>query len=193
MSDIKNQKKDMLTPPGGLMIWIFSFSEIFVFICAIGTFFYERQLHSELFFESRLKLNQLNATFNTVILISSSYFVASAVRCYDIENKKGTLKNLVAGISLGFGFLIIKLIEYYDKISNNLVLGSNIFFDYYWILTSFHAIHVALGVLILLWLLFYTYKDREFKENDMNFHTGANYWHLCDLIWLIIFPALYLL
>jgi nitric oxide reductase NorE protein len=186
-------KKDILNPPGGLMIWIFSLSEIFVFLCAIASFLYQKQLEPELFLESRLRLNQLYATLNTLLLITSSYFVVCAVEANDCGNKKKTLTNLVISTILGVTFLIVKSIEYSEKASANFVLGSNTFFDYYWILTAFHAIHVFIGIFILLWLLYYTYNDIEFKEQDLNFHTGANYWHLCDLIWLIIFPVLYLL
>ncbi len=195
MNKISNTKKytDILNPPGGLMIWIFTMSEIFVFICAIATFLYQRGLEPELFLKSRLELNQVFATVNTLILITSSFFVVRAVDAYDSKNKKKTLTNLVISLVLGLSFIIIKFVEYNEKASANFTLGSNSFFDYYWVLTMFHAIHVIIGLGVLASLAFYTYKDIEFKEEDLNFHTGANYWHLCDLIWMIIFPVIYLL
>lgn len=185
--------KDILHPPGGLMIWIFSLSEIFVFICAIGAFLIQKNYEPELFHESKLKLNQSLATINTLILITSSYFAAKAAHMNELKLKNKTLLNLGGSIVLGILFLLVKAFEYNEKASMNFVLGSNSFFDYYWILTAFHGIHVIIGVFILIWLFIYTLKEIEFKEQDLNFHTGINYWHLCDLIWLLIFPILYML
>jgi nitric oxide reductase NorE protein len=137
------KSKELLSPPGGLMIWIFSLSEIFVFICAIISFLYQKGSEPELFLESRLQLNQLYATLNTLILLTSSFFVVKAVEAYEINEKKTIVRNLVISIFLGVSFIIIKFFEYGEKASSNFVLGSNTFFDYYWILTAFHAIHVG--------------------------------------------------
>lgn len=175
------------------MIWIFSLSEIFVFLCAVAAFLYQKNVEPELFLESRLKLNQLYATLNTLLLITSSFFVVKAVDAYDLSSKRKTLSNLAISIILGITFLGVKFLEYNEKISSNYTLGSNTFFDYYWMLTAFHALHVFFGIIILFTLFIFAYKEIKFKEEDLNFHTGANYWHLCDLVWLIIFPVLYLL
>jgi len=128
-----------------------------------------------------------------MILITSSFCVVKAVEFYDLKVKHKTLKYLYLSLALGVTFLVLKFFEYGEKVSNNFVLGANEFFDYYWILTAFHAIHIIVGLGVLLGLIYHVAKDKPFAEEDFSFHTGANYWHLCDLIWIIIFPTLYLL
>jgi nitric oxide reductase NorE protein len=184
---------NLFFPPGGMVIWIFAFAELVVFGFAAISFMYQRSFDLELFNSSRLELNQVLATINTLVLISSSFSVVKAVEAYEQKLKKRTGRYLYLSLSLGITFLFLKFIEYSEKADMNFVLGANTFFDYYWLLTGFHAMHVAIGVGVLLWLIYHVRNDIEFSELDMNFHTGANYWHLCDLIWIIIFPLLYLL
>ena len=189
----KLANSDLFFPPGGMVVWIFAFAELAVFATAALAFLYQRNLELELFSSSRLELNQFLATINTLILISSSFLVVKSVEAYELKLKKRTNQYLCGSITLGISFLCLKFVEYSEKSDMNFVLGANTFFDYYWLLTGFHAIHVFIGIGVLIWMSYYVKKDIEFSEEDLNFHTGANYWHLCDLIWIIIFPLLYLL
>ncbi|MBT4790060.1 MAG: nitric oxide reductase [Halobacteriovoraceae bacterium] len=185
--------QDILNPPGGLMVWIFVFSELIVFGAALVTFIYQRSLNIELFHSSRMELNQVLATMNTILLITSGFSIAMATKYFDQGEKKKTMRSLAFGLLLGCSFLIIKFFEYKEKFSHGFSLGSNTFFDYYWILTAFHALHIVLGIFILISIMFMVHKELPFKEDDFNFHTGAIYWHMCDLIWVLIFPVIYLL
>jgi nitric oxide reductase NorE protein len=87
---------------------------------------------------------------------------------------------------------VIKSIEYHQKIVEGLTLGSNTFFDFYWLLTGFHLVHVIVGMVILV-SIFRFNKNKSRHEAVLNVEAGAAFWHLCDLIWLLLFPVLYLI
>lgn len=91
----------------------------------------------------------------------------------------------------GLLFLVLKGVEYQQKISQGLTLGYDTFFTYYWLLTVFHLMHVLVGMIILLCLFFKLKSPAKLKLED--YEAGATFWHMCDLIWLILFPALYLI
>lgn len=188
-----NRVPDFLTPPGGLMVWVFIICELLVFGAALLVFGYEKSLSLEMFETSRNMLNQLYGTINTVILITSGFLVVKASKSNHLGENKKTIYFLSLASFLGLLFLILKLIEYYEKFKLNITLGHNTFFDFYWILTAFHALHVVLGIIILLILIYKTIKQTPYVEDDFNFETGCMFWHMCDLIWILVFPVIYLL
>ena len=88
----------------------------------------------------------------------------------------------------GLLFLALKTIEYYFKIEAGLTLDHNTFFTFYWLLTGFHVIHVLVGIVILGYFYF-SLKNQEIEDIE----AGAAFWHMCDLIWLLLFPVIYLI
>lgn len=90
---------------------------------------------------------------------------------------------------MGLVFLIVKFTEYQLKLSSGITLSTNTFFTFYFLITGFHAVHVALGILIFV-IFIQKIKSQKLKPED--FEAGAAFWHMCDLIWLIIFPFIYL-
>jgi nitric oxide reductase NorE protein len=136
----------------------------------------------------------LNTTFgaiNTIFLLTSGFFMAKSVENFK-ENKieKATffLKLTMVG---GVLFLLLKSIEYYFKLQAGLTIGYNTFFSFYWMLTLFHVIHVVVGLVILLFN--YVSFKRKSTINLEDFEASAAFWHMCDLIWLLLFPVIYLL
>ena len=104
---------------------------------------------------------------------------------------RASFKSLNLSLLGGVLFIIIKSVEYIDKIENGLTLSSSSFFTFYWLLTGFHFVHVLVGLVILL--SFYRKLSKNPEEIDiLDLEAGASFWHMCDLIWLILFPALYL-
>lgn len=187
------KKNKFVEPHGGLVIWIFILSELFVFGVALNSFAYEKSLSINLFEASKDQLNQLIGTVNTIVLITSGFFIAHASRSYHLKNEKQSIKWLLASFIAGLSFLILKGIEYSDKIDAGLTLGHNTFFDYYWMLTVFHALHVVVGLVIILMLIYNLKTGTEFTEKDFGFETGCIFWHMCDFIWVLVFPIIYLL
>lgn len=180
-------------PHGGFMIWIFVVLELLVFGMAFGAFFYMKSLEPQIFLESKLKLGQGLATINTLLLITSGYLLALAGRGQKDRCHKKTGFLILMSALLGIGFLVVKFIEYQSKMDLGLILGTNNFFDFYWILTGFHFAHVIIGVLILFYFSYLFFKAKKVDDNDMSFDTAITYWHMCDLIWVILFPIIYLL
>ena len=89
----------------------------------------------------------------------------------------------------GFLFLVLKCFEYTQKLEAGLGANYNLFFTFYWSLTLFHVIHVLVGLVILLFMLFGLKKSTKLED----FEASAAFWHMCDLIWLLLFPVIYLI
>ena len=94
---------------------------------------------------------------------------------------------------MGILFLFIKGYEFYDKIGHGLTIDYDSFFTFYWLLTGFHFIHVLVGVVILLFVARGIRKAVYSKDDYLDVESGGAFWHMCDLIWLFLFPVLYLL
>jgi nitric oxide reductase NorE protein len=184
---------DFMAPSGGFMIWVFIFCELLGFGLGLIMFAFQRSTELELFQTSQNLLNPMYGTINTIVLITSGFLVALASRSYHLALKKRTIKLLTGASVLGITFLILKSIEYSEKIDLGITLGHNSFFDFYWLLTAFHAFHVLFGVIILLTLIYKTHMDSPYAEEDFNFETGCMFWHMCDIIWILVFPIIYLL
>ncbi len=182
-------------PHGGLMVWMFVTLELLVFGIVFCIYFYMKQDEYEVFVESQKHLNQFLATLNTLILITSGYVVALV--SHSIKDKAKKFQNgilVLVSALLGVLFLVLKLVEYQEKINSGFVSGTNSFFSLYWLLTGFHAAHVFLGVCFLLYFSYLFFVGKKVnKNNDMGFDTVATYWHMCDLIWVLLFPIVYLL
>jgi nitric oxide reductase NorE protein len=182
-----------LQPPGGMMIWVFIFMEILAFGLAFIVFMVLREKSLAVFESSQAELNQVLAFVNTLVLVTSGYFVVLANGNYDRGDHRSSVRWLAAAISLGATFVILKVIEYDDKISHGLTTGVNQFFDFYWLLTGFHLFHVLLGILVLAYMARKIRKGEAFAAADFNLKTGSAFWHMCDLIWVLLFPILYLI
>jgi len=182
-----------LQPPGGLMIWIFIFMELLAFGLAFVVFAALRSRNLGLFEASQAQLNHGLALINTLVLVTSGYLVALANGFYDRGDQPRASRFLVAAIGLGAVFVVIKALEYRDKVAHGLTTGVNQFYDFYWLLTAFHLFHVLLGILVLAYMAVKLRRGEPFAAPDFNLKTGSAFWHMCDLIWVLLFPVLYLL
>ncbi len=180
-------------PPGGILIWMIIILEIFTFIGASLVFMYYRGISWEEFVAYREHVSPLIGTINTIILIVSGYFMANSVHKLRANNHKAAASQILWGLLLGVLFLIVKGSEYYFKLDAGLGLGFNTFFTFYWLMTGFHFIHVLFGVGILTYMYRAVKKSEYNSENMLDVESSATYWHMCDLIWILIFPVLYLI
>lgn len=184
--------KNFFYPPGGILLWIIILVEIITFGLALVALAYNNNLELELFASSRDMLNTHLATFNTILLLVSGYFMADAVHGFKHQNLKKAKLGFSMAMLGGLLFVGIKSVEYYGKFSMGISLTTNTFFTYYWLLTGFHLVHVLIGLVIL----FVLSRDLKKKPETLKLEdveAGAAFWHLCDLIWLLLFPVLYLL
>ncbi|WP_136669225.1 cytochrome c oxidase subunit 3 [Flavobacterium sp. H122] len=179
--------KSIYYPPGGILMWIIIFIEVITFCMALFAALIDAKATPELYHSSSLKLDLTLGTLNTFILLISGYFVAQGLHFFKKESYSSAGRQFNLGVFLGILFIVVKSIEYYNKLSSGYGLGTNNFFSFYWLLTGFHLIHVIIGILIILLLK----KNLSAKKIE-DVEAGTTFWHMCDLIWLLLFPILYL-
>ena len=185
--------KQFFYPPGGILIWIIILVEVITFSAGIIAFAWEGSLSPEVFEASQGMLNTKIGLVNTLLLLTSGFFVAEAVRFLKAGNTIKSQQWMWVAMLLGVGFLVLKGVEYVGKIQHGFDLSHDTFFTYYWLLTGFHFLHVLTGLVILLVLTLKMRQGVYHQSNSLDIETGGAFWHMCDLIWLLLFPVLYLI
>lgn len=180
-------------PPGGMLIWIIITIELLTFIPGLFVFLYERSQNPTEFAKAAQGLNSLVGTLNTAILLTSGWFMANTITSIRSRNEKAAFRWLSLTIFGGFIFLLIKGIEYYGKSGAETSIQAGGFYTMYWLITGFHYIHVLTGVGILLAMLLELKNKFATEEYLQNIESSSVFWHMCDLIWIFVFPVFYLL
>ena len=158
-----------------------------------------------MFINAHLYLDVALGTINTIVLITSSVTVALAIRSMQHNNRKQTIILLAITLALAATFLVVKYFEYSHKFHLGQlpgkyytftgIEGSNphVFFSVYFMLTGLHGIHVLAGMAAIGWILYRTTKNHFSAEYYTPIENAGLYWHLVDLIWIYLFPLLYLI
>jgi len=184
--------RNIYYPPGGILLWIIIFLELITFGVALIAMVYYGNQEPEIFHESRLLLNVTYGTINTVLLLTSGFFMAVSVHELKNKHKQKSQKYLLMAMLFGVFFLMLKVIEYNTKLEAGLDISYNTFFTFYWLLTLFHVIHVIVGLVILATVYFGIKKEKSTTKIE-DVEASAAFWHMCDLIWLLLFPIIYLI
>jgi nitric oxide reductase NorE protein len=192
METQKINYKNIFYPPGGILMWIIIFLELITFGMAIVSFVYFGKQNPELYHQSRLQLNSTYGAINTVFLLTSGFFMANAVHQFKENNIQKSSFYFKLTMLGGLFFIILKSIEYYHKMDAGISIDTNVFFSFYWMLTGFHVIHVIMGLVILSWTN-YGMKKKNSDTTIEDVEACGAFWHMCDLIWLLLFPVLYLI
>ena len=179
--------------PGDFAIWFFIFAELLVFGIAFMSYAIVRVQNVEMFNEFQLTLNRELGAANTLLLITASYFVVRAIHAIRLDDVKKCTFWLYASLGCGAGFLLLKSIEYYEKFSHGINLSTNTFYMFYLSLTMFHFLHVILGMIILLAVAIKSQRGKYSAQDHIGIETGASYWHMVDLVWIILFPLVYIM
>jgi len=179
--------------PGDLAIWFFIFMELLVFGIFFIVYATMRLKNIEMFNQYQLTLNREFGAANTLLLITSSYFAVRAVHAIRLNNVSGCIHWLNAALVGGGAFLILKSMEYYEKFSEGVRLSTNTFYMFYLSLTMFHFLHVILGMIILFAIVIKAHRGAYCDQNHTGVETGASYWHMVDLVWIILFPLVYII
>ncbi|BFN13221.1 putative norE, additional subunit of nitric oxide reductase (Nor) complex, membrane protein [Marinobacter nauticus ATCC 49840] len=178
--------------PGDIAVWFFIFAELAVFGILFIGYGVARSLDPATFSAGKEALHPWTGLINTIGLITASYLVALSVHRLR-DRKAGTTALLWAAIAASSVYTFGKLYEYADLYANGYNLGTDTFFMFYFFLTFFHFMHVVLGQIILV-VLAVKVKKGDYNGDDMNgMESGASYWHMVDLVWLVLFPMLYVL
>lgn len=173
-------------------MWFFVIGDFIIFGAYFVGYVYFRGQETGEFLSSQATLNLGLGVANTLVLLTSSLFVAlgvTAVRAGD--GVTAPIRLFGIAIVLGAAFPVLKLFEYVPKITEGLTPGTNLFFMFYFVMTGLHLCHVALGLVILGFVL----RDlRSPAGPRLSFvETGATYWHMVDVLWLVLFALLYLM
>ncbi|CCQ73134.1 cytochrome c oxidase subunit 3 family protein [Magnetospira sp. QH-2] len=171
--------------PGNPIMWILIWSELLVFGAALIGFAGARMLDPVTFDASQAHLDRVAGAVNTMILLTSGLLAAIAVRVSSQGHGKASRLWLIAAMAVGVLFLAVKMVEYDAKLAQGFDIETNTFFTLYYLVTGFHALHVVLGLIILAVVAW--------KNSLENLETGAAFWHMVDLIWVLIFPVIYLM
>jgi nitric oxide reductase NorE protein len=178
--------------PGVEGVWVFVIADMTVFAVLFGFFIVGRHHNPGLFEASRHALNPNFGGVNTLVLVTSSWFAALALDAVR-KSRFALAQRFIGGAFLcGLAFMVSKGIEYSEKLNTGISLLTNDFFMYYFTLTGIHLFHVVAGNVVLL-VLWFMARSRSFDpERPVVLECGAIYWHMVDLIWIILFPLLYL-
>ena len=191
-SAIANPAKSARHLPGEPGIWLFIFGDMMVFSLFFVTFMYYRGQELTLFQESQHHLSQFFGALNTFFMLSSSWFVAMAVQASRLNLRKTTTALFIMGALCCVGFGIDKVFEYGDKIRHGITLNTNDFFMYYYMFTGIHMMHVIIGMGVLIFAAIYSSSGNFTPNKIKNLESSASFWHVVDLLWIVLFALLYL-
>ena len=179
-------------PNGKLGMWVFLASEVMFFTGLIGAYIVLRLGHPS-WPGSEGHLSVLIGTINTLVLICSSTTIVMALAASQRGVMGAVRAWLLATILLGSSFLVIKGFEYTAKFSHHIFPSTTIFWSCYYTLTGFHALHVLGGVVFNLWVLGLARRASLWKAQGHRLELAGLYWHFVDIVWIFLFPLLYLL
>jgi cytochrome c oxidase subunit 3 len=188
-----------------LGMWIFLLTEILLFGGLFVAYAIFRAWNPDMFYNAHKHLDVYLGTLNTFVLITSSLTMALAIRSMQLGDRRKAIINLVLTLVFAAAFLVVKYFEYSHKIHLGQlpgkfytftgVEGSNphVFFSIYFAMTGLHGIHVLAGMGAITWVLVRTVRNRFSPEYYTPMEMTGLYWHLVDVIWIFLFPLLYLI
>jgi cytochrome c oxidase subunit 3 len=188
-----------------LGMWVFLVTEIMFFGGMFMAYIVYRIAYPEAWVLGSHHLNVTLGALNTGVLICSSLTMALAVRSAQVSSRKGQIVNLVLTILFGATFLVVKFFEYKEKFEHHLVPGPHfdmtlpdagqqqLFFSLYFMLTGVHAAHMVVGIGLMLVILTMAIRGRFSSEYYTPVEISGLYWHFVDIVWIFLFPLLYLL
>jgi cytochrome c oxidase subunit 3 len=189
---------------GTLGMWVFLATEVLFFGGLFTAYSVYRWSYPEAFAEASRHLDVLLGAINTAVLICSSLTMAMAVHAAQLGRRRGQVLFLLATIALGSAFLVIKGFEYHHKFVEHLVPGPHffdpgphaaqvqLFFSLYFAMTGMHALHMVVGVGLLAWLAGGARRGRYDGAYYSPVENVGLYWHFVDIVWIFLFPLLYL-
>jgi cytochrome c oxidase subunit 3 len=188
-----------------LGMWVFLLTEIMFFGGLFAGYTVYRATFPEAFAAGSLLLDLKLGAFNTVVLIASSLTMALAVRAAQLGQRKNLVAFLTATLGLGLVFLVVKVFEYHHKYVERLIPGPNFVFEgphaaqvqmmfsFYFAMTGMHALHMVVGVGLLLYFIAKARAGRYTAQYYWPVEVMGLYWHFVDIVWIFLFPLLYLI
>lgn len=184
-------------------IWLFMCTEVLMFGAILVAFFYFQTKFPEAWLEGAETLDWKKGAANTVVLLTSSLTMALAIYFIRVGKRQAAIGNLIVTLICGFIFMGIKYVEYSGKFGVGLFPGKffeyqaqhadlNLYMSFYYLLTGLHGIHVVLGMCLITWILIRIIKGHYGPDHWTGVEGVGIFWHLVDLVWIYLFPILYL-
>lgn len=182
-------------------MWVFLVSEILLFAGLFAGYAVYRHLYPAGFAAAAAQTDIVYGTVNTAMLMTSSLFMALAGRLARARMQRLARRCILVTLALGAAFLVLKGVEYRDDIVKHLVpgprfaiaaQGAALFFSFYWVMTGIHAAHVTGGLAAITRLLIASREEPRWLSGRGSEEATALYWHLVDVIWVVLYPLLYL-
>ncbi|MDG5765977.1 cytochrome c oxidase subunit 3 family protein [Balneolales bacterium ANBcel1] len=186
-------------------MWIFLVTEVLMFGGLFVAYIIYRAWHPDLFYMAAQELDVALGATNTVVLIASSLTIALAIRAVQLDKIKAAINYLSATLLLAGTFLVIKYFEYMDKFGKGIYPGQAYsyegihhemavnFFSIYYMMTGLHGIHVLVGMALIGWMIIKAKKGAVHSGYYTPVENTGLFWHLVDIIWIFLFPLLYLI
>lgn len=178
--------------PGEEGVWLLISGDLILFSLLFVVFLRMRGEQPAVFEQGRSLLDQKLGLLNTLLMLSSSWFVATAIRAARRQMVRATVGCFGAALACGAGFVVVKGFEYGAKLGAGIGLTSSDFFMLYFIYTGIHLLHVVIGMGVLTALILYSRSGGLAPGKLRNLESGASFWHLVDLLWIVLFALLYL-
>lgn len=178
--------------PGEPGVWILLFGEMSFFAALFASFLYYRGFDPAGFAEMQKQLNQAVGLVNTLLLLTSSLFVAKAVQAARNADTAHAPRLFMLGIACAFGFILCKGFEYHELFDRGIAISDHTFYSFYFGLTVLHLGHVVIGTILLAIMASATRRALEKPIHLAMVESGACFWHMVDLLWIVIFALLYL-
>ncbi|KRR02822.1 copper oxidase [Bradyrhizobium jicamae] len=170
--------------PGDPMMWVLVFSELVAFGLFLGAFIVAHAVKPAIFASGQTSLDATLAGYNTIVLVTSGWAAAKGVASARANARRHARLWLLLAMVLGGSFVTIKFFEYAHEIGSGIGLETSMFFTLYFLLTGFHLLHVCLGIIILAVVCS--------QADPVHVETGTIFWHMVDLVWIVMFPIVYL-
>jgi cytochrome c oxidase subunit III len=187
-----------------LGMWVFLGSETLLFAGLFGLYAGYRDRYAEAFARAGAHNEMWIGSVNTFVLIVSSFFAAWAIHLVRENKLRAAQWSLGAVILLGLTFLGLKSVEYTHHLREGIAPGSyyaftelpesgaRMFFTLYYFMTGLHALHVIAGLTVMVWLVTRLRRGKATVEHHVELEMGGLYWHLVDIVWIFLWPLLYL-
>jgi cytochrome c oxidase subunit 3 len=185
-------------------MWIFLASEALLFAALFALYAAYRTMYPHEFAEAIDENTRWFGTGNMYILLTSSLTAALSVSAVRAGRAGRAARLLAATALLGLLFLVVKGVEYAHHVHEGSLpgryyhdgrlptFGANRFFTMYWVMTGFHALHVTAGLVVVIWMAIGAARGRYTPDHHAKLEMGTMYWHLVDVIWIFLWPLLYL-
>ena len=188
-----------------LGMWVFLVTEIMFFGGMFTAYTAYRSWYPNVFAVASTSLDAVLGAVNTAVLLCSSFTMVMAVRAASLGAKKSLIMFLILTMILGAAFLGIKSVEYYHKFVEHHIPGpgfqfekeyvghAQLFFSLYFVMTGLHALHMVIGIGIMLVMLWWSWNGTITEEYSSPIEISGLYWHFVDIVWIFLFPLLYLI